>query len=267
MDGHYFLLVIVTSTPSARARRDLIRSTWGDANNTDITVRWKLVFNLGQSSSNEINSQVVTEASLFNDVFMGEFTDTYMNLVLKVFAAFSWANKIDCDYILKADEDVYINLPQLVTWLKRPGVPDSLYGGALAKNTGVYRYPWHKHFISYKTYKSDKLHTYCRGPFYILSHNVLSSIIQREVFRDVFPIEDAYVGLLVKRLGVEPLQLPGCVWERERNLGTVLCDLLSFVCFGDSLSAANINHIHKKYLELEKINRTVAMKICHLNQL
>lgn len=70
----------------------------------------------GKSYNESLDSQIKEEARDFNDILAGNFRDTYINLVIKLFMGFAWAKKINCRFVLKADDDVYVHLPKLISW-------------------------------------------------------------------------------------------------------------------------------------------------------
>ncbi|KAJ7378744.1 Beta-1,3-galactosyltransferase 2 [Desmophyllum pertusum] len=115
-----YLLILVTSAPSHFQHREAIRATW--ANRTSLQSRrqpfssvddWKIVFMLGKADANT-NAVVEQEASVFNDILLGEFQDSYKNLVIKTIMGLSWASRLNCTHVLKADDDVYIHIPRLI---------------------------------------------------------------------------------------------------------------------------------------------------------
>ena len=72
--GSEGLLVLIVSAPGNQENRDVIRNTWG-AHNA------KLVFLIGRSQI--FDSQVSNEAKVYNDVFIYDLVDTYLNLTTK----------------------------------------------------------------------------------------------------------------------------------------------------------------------------------------
>lgn len=93
----------------------------------------------GKSYNESLDSQIKEEARDFNDILAGNFRDTYINLVIKLFMGFAWAKKINCRFVLKADDDVYVHLPKLISWLQQ--APSRLYAGHVHKNVDVSRDP------------------------------------------------------------------------------------------------------------------------------
>ncbi|KAL4712251.1 hypothetical protein ACJJTC_011112 [Scirpophaga incertulas] len=85
---------------------------------------FKLVFLLGQpysSNDTEVQSKIDEEVTKYGDVIQEGFIDSYNNLTLKSIMMLKWiTNKCNDSvrYILKTDDDMYINVPSLVMNLK-----------------------------------------------------------------------------------------------------------------------------------------------------
>ena len=79
----------------------------------------KTVFIIGQSSKKEISDLVETEAKIFGDIVIGGLHEHYRNLTMKTRLGLKWAyHHCKAKYILKTDDDVFINPFPLVEWLK-----------------------------------------------------------------------------------------------------------------------------------------------------
>ncbi|XP_013136024.1 PREDICTED: uncharacterized protein LOC106101369 isoform X2 [Papilio polytes] len=85
---------------------------------------FKLVFLLGlpQSDNNtEVQEKIDAEVAKYGDVIQEGFIDSYNNLTLKSIMMLKWFNH-NCNdsvrYIMKADDDTYINMPNLVSHLR-----------------------------------------------------------------------------------------------------------------------------------------------------
>ena len=108
-----FLLVIVSSSPNKRVnagRRDVIRKTWGNVEETRVPndLIWKVVFVMGKPQNAEMDQVIMTEHRSRRDLLIGDYKDEYRNIVIKLLMAFQWASQIKCSYVLKTDDDVYI---------------------------------------------------------------------------------------------------------------------------------------------------------------
>ena len=93
--------------------RQVIRDTW--AKDQLALSNVKVIFLLGQLKNATFQSNVTTESESYGDILQEGFIDTYANLTVKSLMLLKWFTK-ECDkvpYILKTDDDMYINLKQL----------------------------------------------------------------------------------------------------------------------------------------------------------
>uniref|UniRef100_A0A6P7GZT9 Hexosyltransferase n=1 Tax=Diabrotica virgifera virgifera TaxID=50390 RepID=A0A6P7GZT9_DIAVI len=104
------VLIVVHSAPSNFKKRQTIRDTWGQVEETK-----QIVFMIGDPSSPEQQKKLEEENTLFGDIVQGNFIDNYRNLtykhvmVLKYFVYHCPQAK----YLLKTDDDVFINWPSM----------------------------------------------------------------------------------------------------------------------------------------------------------
>uniref|UniRef100_A0A1B0DAS4 Hexosyltransferase n=1 Tax=Phlebotomus papatasi TaxID=29031 RepID=A0A1B0DAS4_PHLPP len=80
-------------------------------------VRLKVIFLLGQTPSNETQSQIVAESDQFGDIVQESFLDSYNNLTLKSVMLLKWVTNNCLDrvrFIMKCDDDVFVNVPNLL---------------------------------------------------------------------------------------------------------------------------------------------------------
>ena len=108
-----FLLVIVCSAVKNFEERQVIRDTWAKDQLTLSNV--KVIFLLGQLKNATFQSNVTTESENYGDILQEGFIDTYANLTVKSLMLLKWFSKecVKVPYILKTDDDMYINLKQL----------------------------------------------------------------------------------------------------------------------------------------------------------
>ena len=130
-----FLILIVVSSPDGFVRRNAIRGTWsqsyyrnkhkkenvkefseGELYRPKEVV--KVVFLIGYSENREIMNLVETEAKTYGDIVLGGLHEHYRNLTMKTRLGLKWAYyHCEAQYILKTDDDVFINPVPLVEWL------------------------------------------------------------------------------------------------------------------------------------------------------
>ncbi|KAK2556527.1 UDP-GalNAc:beta-1 [Acropora cervicornis] len=195
----------------------------------------RIVFMLGKAARSEMHHTIMEEVEQHGDMLIGDYVDTYRNITTKLLMAFQWATKIKCHYVLKTDDDVYIDIPKLVTWLKGRDVKESIYGG-VTYNSVVVRRKSHKHYVSPDDLSLHRYPLYCRGSMFVLSRNLIPKMVDlSKQIRRIGP-DDAYIGILAQHLVLE-------------------CDIL--LVYGDidlflqaSRKDKNIQHQDIKYIAL-----------------
>jgi len=130
------LLIIVSSAAGHADRRTAIRETWGSAGAV-APLKVAVVFALG-STKGSGQEGVRQEADQFGDILQGDFSDTYMNLTLKstmtlkYVAAACGGGKKAPRFVMKTDDDIFVNVPLLVSAMKKE------LKGAKRIITGIY---------------------------------------------------------------------------------------------------------------------------------
>ena len=138
-----FLTILVATSPNDFEQRNAIRSSWAKVHQSIKSKGLfrgvlrsygperviKTVFLLGQSTSAETQALVDREIEIYDDIVLGAFEDSYKNLVYKTRLGFTWAYA-NCPsaYVLKTDDDVFINVHQLLQWIMR-SAERNLYAG------------------------------------------------------------------------------------------------------------------------------------------
>jgi len=110
------VFVAVISASSYFEKRQMIRQTW--FHNLDNTF-YGFAFILGLTENTTIQHSIEEESLTFGDIIQMNFLDDYNNLTLKSIVLLHWLS-ISCpkiSYILKCDDDVYVNVPNFSTFL------------------------------------------------------------------------------------------------------------------------------------------------------
>nr|DBA20446.1 TPA: hypothetical protein GDO54_017223 [Pyxicephalus adspersus] len=197
------LLILVSSAPSHRDRRDAIRQTWGGLASATASSSLTL-FVLAVPDKAEERSALVHEAVTHGDIIQANFTDSYRNLTLKTLTGLVWALQKcqGAQFLLKTDDDVFVNTLALSAFLKeRQGLQ---YLGRIHWRVAPFRDPENRHYTSHEIYASDHFPPYCSGTSYFLSLGAAGHILQEAGNGPWPPLEDVYVGILAKAAGIAP---------------------------------------------------------------
>ena len=203
-----YLLILVHSHPAHKERRHAIRETWGRiTRNYDNTQHVSLLFVLAVSIREQDNAKAQSEAKLYRDVIIGNFTDTYQSLSSKSMFSLHWA-RTHCSkakFILKADDDVYLNVSRLLRLLPqsyeaRPLLMGYRYNQAPVMRDGQWK-------VDFNQFAEDSFPAYCSGVAYVMSSRVLQKLLtsfsQFSQGKSVLQIEDVFTtGVLANASGI-----------------------------------------------------------------
>ena len=108
------LFIAVVSEPFNFNRRNIIRSTWLQHvknNHQNLIDLVGFAFILGRTAKNHVQVLIERESYEHKDILQIDMIDTYYNLSMKAAALLNWLkqNCIEVDFILKVDDDVYVN--------------------------------------------------------------------------------------------------------------------------------------------------------------
>lgn len=226
-----FLLILVCTAPENRNQRDAIRATWGSQRQAQ-GLRVQTLFLLGeprgQHPADSPHGDLAQESAVQGDVVQAAFRDAYRNLTLKTLVGLSWAST-HCPtarYVLKTDDDVYVNVPELVSELLRRGGPweprqeaaasreqqeDSkpvplLYLGRVHWWVKPSRAPGGRHLVSEGQWPPawGPFPPYASGTGYVLSASAVQLILKVAAQAPALPLEDVFVGVSARRGGLAP---------------------------------------------------------------
>jgi len=204
------ILVFVSSSPTNRERRMLIRKTWANVSyyqRQDGMQSLVTIFVIGLTEAGLIDESVFDEAESFPDILAVNMTDSYANLVYKVKKALQWINKhSSASYILKVDEDVIINTfawIKIVDKMTTKNISCFVAGHSLIGSKALRA---GKHQVTSEEYPDDVYPHYCEGAAYMLSKDALPIMLEKSITLPVLKIEDIYfTGILVHQTPIHQI--------------------------------------------------------------
>lgn len=226
------LLVVVISNVSSFQSRDTIRKTWGKRLKSHTTNDFRTFFAVAKTADEATQEKLNKEIAKYGDVIQGDFYEGYYELPRKTELVFEWAYKhCEFDYLLKADDDVYINLLVLFQILNHPDTPKTkLYAGRKHVKANVFREGKLK--ITFQEYGTKNYPDFVSGGSAIFSRDVIAGIIPY-FHKTLFRLEDVHTGMLMMNAGVVARHIPS-VRMFEKN-----CDY-------KNTSLAHHSEIHTK---------------------
>ncbi|XP_068939308.1 beta-1,3-galactosyltransferase 2-like [Petaurus breviceps papuanus] len=209
-----FLLMLVMTRPQDVVVRQAIRQTWGNETLVPgVVIRRLFVLGLPQPLfAQELQTLLEEEDREYGDLLQAGFLDTYHNLTLKVLMGLEWMGQScpTAHYVLKVDTDVFLNPSFLVQQVLQPNRPPqpNFITGHIYRNPVPLRTQGHKWYVPLELYSHDKYPDYCGGPGYVMSSSLALRILTvAQRFKAMY-VEDVFVGLCLKQLGVKPTPAP-----------------------------------------------------------
>jgi len=213
-NGSPYLLALIPSEPSHFKTRKAIRETMGRYANImtkdvpDLPKRkWsvKFLFVLGRNERTDTDQRVRNESKTFGDILQADFVDSYYNLTRKMLVSMNWISFYcsDVTYILKFDEDVFVNIPLLVEFLQRKptSVQGSIYGYLIDQAPVQRKGKWE---VRTNEYPLSWYPKYVAGNSYVISGNIVPRMCMIAEYLPYMPIEDVFItGILAKVISTQ----------------------------------------------------------------
>ncbi|KAL3885858.1 hypothetical protein ACJMK2_025890 [Sinanodonta woodiana] len=201
--GEIYLIIFIFTTHQRQQERNAIRQTWLNyTNKNKANIRYS--FLLGEVPDENIRKLVEEENKIHNDIIKEDFVDTYQNLTYKTMMAFKYAitKCSHAKFVLKTDDDMWVNIPGLLKVLKREETTlQTAVGGACHPEAGPIRNPASKWYASFQSYPHNSYPGFCSGTGYVTSINVARKVFDISKNVPFFHLEDVYVAICIRKLG------------------------------------------------------------------
>lgn len=201
------VVILVHSAPNNQKKRQTIRETWGQNNPHSI-----LLFMLGSVNSTTLKNELNMENQLHGDLVQGNFVDSYRNMTYKHVMALKWFiyECPEAQFLLKTDDDVFINSPMLYDILQNSSIPlhRQLHRDRLiychridsAKVKRSFRSKWR---VSYKEYSGRFFPHSCPGFVILYSADAAFMLYQEAQKTPYFWIDDVHItGIVASHLNL-----------------------------------------------------------------
>ncbi|XP_048368044.1 beta-1,3-galactosyltransferase 9 [Sphaerodactylus townsendi] len=202
-----FLLVLTFSHPENASRRNTIRQTW--ANATDIRgYSAVILFVLGKPSSETTQLEIMKEFQEHRDLIEGSFLDSPKNQTLKTTKAVEWSVTFcpGARFILKTDEEMFVNLANLVDYLLSLRTRlENVYLGRVVHHEVPNRDPQSPNFVPLQIYPEKYYSDYCSPTAFVISQDVARMIYVTSPEVPLSMPPGVFVGTCTKNAGVTPI--------------------------------------------------------------
>ncbi|XP_046378611.2 beta-1,3-galactosyltransferase 5-like isoform X2 [Haliotis rufescens] len=226
------VLIFVLSTAQAYAKRQAIRDTWGSVSRSG---RWpsrripatvKVVYLFGHSREFTLIHRLQREASVYGDILQIGIEESYgLHVTKKILMGFKWARE-HCpgtQHVMKVDDDVFVDLPQVLHRLQSPEWSSYLCGHvvllSVTRRSGKYQ-------LSFQEYPYILIPPYILGYFYVMPMDVSSKLVDVSEYVPYLRMEDVYITAILSRM--IKVQIKGFqTFFSDRNYDVDTCDFVS----------------------------------------
>lgn len=196
------LLILITSAQTHTEARLAIRQTWGHyGTRRDVST----AFVLGRTGNSSVSTALTQENMIYGDLIRGHFIDSYNNLTLKTLSSLEWVDQ-NCPkakYILKTDDDMFINVPKLLQFLDAHSKDKRVIYGRLAKKWKPIRNKKSKYYISTGQFGAAVFPPFTTGPAYVMTSDIVHDLYERSLEEVYLKLEDVYTtGIVAQKLGI-----------------------------------------------------------------
>ncbi|XP_063302437.1 beta-1,3-galactosyltransferase 2-like [Pelobates fuscus] len=214
-----FLVILVPSRCYDTASRNIIRETWGnELNYHSVDVVTLFLIGISPTQCEPEENLLKDESDFYRDIIQQDFLDTYYNLTLKTLMGVEWVAKFCsiASYVVKIDTDMFLNVEYLIHELLRPDLPvrTNYYTGQLISNVGPVREKDDKWYVPEEIYPNKIYPPYCSGSGYVFSTDLAKKIYDVAQVIKIIPMEDVFMGIVLKELNVSPEKAPGNLFNR-----------------------------------------------------
>lgn len=203
-DRSPFLVFMVPVTPHDALAREAIRATWGAPGQDTLTLFYVGLPEEGRPS--RVQDALEEENRKHADIIQMNFQDSYQNLTIKTMMMMNWVatHCPSASYVMKVDSDVFVNVFYLIRRL-RSSPRQGFITGSVIIDGKPRRDRNSKWGVSEEAYPEDSFPPYVSGAGYVFSADLAGRISWASRFVQMIPLEDVYVGLCLRVLGVRPV--------------------------------------------------------------
>ena len=203
------MAILVHSAMKSQRLRDAIRNSWARTDNL-ANYGASLYFFIGKSKTGN-SPEITQELQQYSDLIQLDFIDAYLNLSKKSVEIFRWASQHcpNVQYILKQDDDTYVNLTKLLMKLSdfQAAGKHEFIAGYHFPNRQPKRHPDDPYYTPLSLWPHQHWPAAVTGPAYVITSNVIRQILRRaDDPKTLFvPWEDIYITAVIRNYEQIPI--------------------------------------------------------------
>ncbi len=173
----------------------------------------------------EVIARVSQEIVEYDDVVMGDYEDTYLNLTRKLYSGYRWAGAFCKDrakFFIMMDDDHSIILRNFESFVEKHPYEEmrKTYYGEFVGPHGVWRVPTTKKYVSPLDQPWGMTSIYPVGYGHIIGVDIMPRLaIVSAYTKDLMQLDDGLIGYLVDRLHLKTVKISGLITMEEGYIG------------------------------------------------
>jgi len=222
-----FLMIMVCIAPMNFEHRNVIRNTWGSIVDTDKEV--KLLYVLGFSKNETIQNLILRESGEHGDIIQEDFIDSYENLTYKSISLLRWTSTFcnHTQYVLKIDDDIFINIPNLIKMLKHRNITNAIIGSQFVNVRPIHDKN-SKWYAPREQYKGKYFPPYTSGTNYVISGDIVTKLYNASFHLSFIRLEDVYItGMCRAKIDANIVVDYGITYVKRENTGCAYEEVIS----------------------------------------
>ncbi|XP_057368424.1 beta-1,3-galactosyltransferase 5-like [Daphnia carinata] len=250
-DVNQSVFIATVSAPGNFVKRNMIRQTWKKhlqaANEDGLLGMARSGFLVGMSNDTLIQNQIQEESKTYGDIIQVEIPDFYENLSMKMAAFLNWLYKncANVDFVLKVDDDVYVNVHNLALFIQSyRQFNHSIFGVASVPFTPDRDGKWK---VTYQEWPWNTYPSYFGGPAYLLHGTAILPLLAACQTTPMISLEDLYwTGICAEKADVNINFSSNSTTVFGERLPAVLdsCDIRRHIAWlTKSIDHMNISHV------------------------
>jgi galactosylxylosylprotein 3-beta-galactosyltransferase len=199
----HLLLVLIHAKADDRTRRDAIRQTWVSDYRGLLNppVQYRFVIGAHNLGLEELK-RLLAESERFGDVIiMDDIPDSEADLTRRTLDSFSLVlQTLKFKYILKCDDDTFVDLPRIATELQRRQYHARFYWGFIMGHNKVHSYGRYKE-VGWSL--CDFYLPYAAGGGYVISRDLVELLHENRDSLKRYSCEDVSLGAWLAPYNIE----------------------------------------------------------------
>ncbi|XP_077986966.1 UDP-GalNAc:beta-1,3-N-acetylgalactosaminyltransferase 1-like [Glandiceps talaboti] len=209
--GDMDMLVLINSAVSHIETRKLIRETWLKKQHFGV-LNIGHVFIVGYPEGVDLREKIEQEHAKYGDLMVGNLKESYRNNTARMMLSFKWIAKYctNVRYLLKVEDHVVIFPRRLLRQIRLLAMSNYnttafVLGKVRKAGARAIRMNTHRNYVSKKEYSEPSYPMYCYGFAFVMSNNLIPKILAKATRTPPIPLEDIYLGVLLHKIGVKPI--------------------------------------------------------------